>query len=525
MYQLYQDRLRLLDNSHGTGLLQGLIGIEREALRMDAEGRISQSPHPRALGAALTHPHITTDYSEALLELITPPLGGTEQALSYLRQLHAFVYRQLDGERLWTSSMPCLLAGEESIPIARYGDSNNGRMKHIYRVGLAYRYGRAMQVIAGLHFNYSFPDALWEVLLPAAPTGGDRSQAVSSAYFGLIRNLRRFNWLIPYLFGCSPAVCKSFFGDRAVGLAEFGAGTYYLPYGTSLRMSDVGYKNRATINWQVSYNSLSEYVAGLRTAIETPHPDYDAIGVKVDGRYRQLNSNILQIENEYYGTVRPKQLLEGQEKPSLALQRRGVRYIELRSLDVNSFAPLGLDADTSRFLQILVCFCLLSESPPISPAEEARIVSNEVMTAREGRTPGLTLVRAGRSMALRRWALELFDAMEDLCGLLDLQDPNQPFRRSLRLQRDKVLDPAITPSARMLDEMRRHGEGFFEFAMRKSDEHGAAFQTVALSLEQTRELERMSEESRAKQQRLEADRSQSFEDFLAAYFSQGSSEE
>ena len=123
------------------------------------------------------------------------------------------MYDNLDNEHLLASSMPCGINGDESIPIAEYGSSNIGKMKHVYRQGLAHRYGRTMQAIAGVHFNYSVPEKLWPVLHRLEGSTESLEDYKSSAYFDLIRNFQRRGWLILYLFGASPAICKNFFNS------------------------------------------------------------------------------------------------------------------------------------------------------------------------------------------------------------------------------------------------------------------------------------------------------------------------
>ena len=98
--------------------------------------------------------------------------------------------------------MPATLPGEADIPIAWYGTSNTGMLKHVYRRGLAERYGKTMQCIAGVHYNYSLADGLWDVLDTAPGTTQDRR---SRGYIGLIRNFTRYSWLLMYLFGAAPA--------------------------------------------------------------------------------------------------------------------------------------------------------------------------------------------------------------------------------------------------------------------------------------------------------------------------------
>lgn len=506
-------------------LLRGRrVGLEKESLRVGPDGGVAQTPHPPALGSALTHPYITTDYSEALLEFITPPLAASRAALEWLSDIHKFVYQTLEDEILWATSMPCVLHGEENIPIAAYGNSNAGMMKTVYRRGLGHRYGRTMQVIAGVHFNFSLSDEFWGAYQALEGEYGPLREFASEAYFQMLRNLQRFGWLIPYLFGASPAVCKSFLcgKPRPASMEEFDAHTLFEPFGTSLRMGDIGYQNHREdeIGIKANYDSLSAYVDSLSCAINTPSPVYARMGVVKDGEWQQLNANILQIENEYYSTVRPKQPPVDNEKPSIALRRRGVQYVELRSLDVNTFEPLGIGESQLYFLEAFLLFCLLQESPRIGAQERDEIDINQNLAAHRGRDPALRLQRGGAELGLREWGLELCDALAGVCELLDRDTPDSPYSRAVALQRESVLEPERTPSARMLAEMRATGEGFYDFARRKSEEHQRYFLALNLAPERLQLFQEEARRSLARQAQIEAADDCSFEDYLRAYFAQ-----
>ncbi|EIC20241.1 glutamate--cysteine ligase [Thiorhodovibrio frisius] len=506
-----------------------LIGLEKEALRVTPDGEVARSRHPTALGSALTHPHITTDFSEALIELVTPAVTTPAAALEFLNNLHLFVYQHIGNERLWATSMPCVIGGNAAIPLAYYGESNAGQMKTIYRRGLGNRYGRVMQVISGVHFNFSLREDLWPVLHDAFgqhenledQAGSDSHAFRDALYMGMVRNLQRLGWLVPYLFGASPAVCKSFVQGAPDELQSFDDHTYYRPFGTSLRMGDIGYQNRQEegTGMKASYDSLDAYVRSLTWAIETPCPQYESIGVKVAGRYEQLNDHVLQIENEYYSTVRPKQITEGMERPTLALRRRGIRYVELRSVDVNAFHPLGVDEEQLYFLATFMFHSLLRSSPRINSRERRAIDANEVTAAHRGREPGLKLERETDAMPLTDWARSVLTQMEDVAALLDGGSAG-PHQASVQAQLKKVREPDITPSARMLAEMRAQGEGFATFARRLSEIHRQAFQHQQLPDAARQKLDALSKESLAKQERIEAADKRSFDDFLADYFHQ-----
>ena len=520
---LYQQHLSQLVQSIDSKILnQSRIGLEKETLRVSREGGIATTPHPAVLGSALTNPYITTDYSEALLEFITPPFFEMQEALSFLRDEQQFVYSKLEGEILWATSMPCVVAGETSIPIAKYGSSNAGMMKTIYRRGLGHRYGRVMQVIAGVHYNFSFADEFWPQYQVLQNNKQELGEFISSCYFGQLRNLQRLGWLVPYLFGASPAVCKSFLGGKPTTLIEFNENTYYEPYATSLRMGDIGYQNNkeSETGIKANYDDLESYVQSLKKAINTVCPEYEKIGVKVDGEYKQLNANILQIENEYYSTVRPKQITEAEEKPTLALQRRGVQYIELRSLDVNAFDPMGINETQLYFLEALMLYCLLQESPVIDANERIAIDQNELDVAHRGREPGLKLVRRDGEISLRDWGLEVCDEMRGICEYLDTDAEGSPYTEALNKQRAAIMDPELTPSAKMLAEMRENDEGFYHFAKRKSLEHYEYFSELDISAERKALLEQSVKGSLVRQQEIEANDAVSLDDYLANYFAQ-----
>lgn len=520
---MYEKRVSALQSRGQSTLIQnGLIGLEKETLRVGADGKIAQTPHPQALGAAISHPYITTDYSEALTELITPPFDNPITALDFLRDTQAEVYRHLGDEILWATSMPCVVAGETSIPIAQYGSSNAGMMKTVYRRGLGHRYGRTMQVIAGVHFNYSVPEHFWPVYQEMEGDKSPMQDFIAEKYFELIRNLQRFGWLIPYLFGASPAICKSFLAGKETDLEVFNDNTFYEPYATSLRMGDIGYQNnkeKAT-GVRANYDSLSAYIESLTAAINTPYPGYEKFGILVDGEYQQLNTNILQIENEYYSTVRPKQILMGNEKPTLALKRRGIQYVELRSLDVNAFDPLGINETQVRFLEIFMLFCLLHESSIFDPDEQTAIDQNELLVAHMGRSLDCSLTTQGQKRPLKVWAQELCEQMRGVAGLLDAGRQDEAYGEALSRQMERILDPEATPSARMLRTMHENGEGFFDFALRMSMQHQAYFQQIELNADSLTKYQKWAENSVEKQIDMEKKDVQSFAEYLGEYFGQ-----
>jgi len=518
--RLFEQRIAGLVNRGTAALLRhGRKGLEKESLRVTRDGAIAQSPHPIALGAALTNQYITTDYSEALIELVTPTFTESWALMQFLCDLHQFIYRHLDDELLWATSMPCVLEGDASIPIANYGRSNVGMMKTVYRRGLGSRYGRMMQAIAGVHFNYSFPTDLWPILADLREEREHGQEFVSARYFDLLRNYRRYGWLVLYLFGASPAVCASFVADRPHTLARKADGSLYAPYATSLRMSDLGYRNKSQSGVLVSVNSLDEYVRDLTRAITSRHTDYERIGVKVAGEYRQLNANLLQIENEYYSFIRPKRVARPGERPTVALRRGGVEYVELRALDVSAFDPVGVGESTLHFLEAFLALCLLRDSPLIEAREQGVLDGNHARVAYRGREPGLKLARGTTEVTLEQWARELLDDMRGICELLDGDDDARPYTVALEAQTAKVADPTRTPSALLMLELEMRCESFSQFALRMSRTHKDYFLQL-YPPNPTRLAEFISEAAASldRQAALEAAPGPTFDEYLAAYF-------
>jgi glutamate--cysteine ligase len=516
----FEKRLAAVAAASRGALHGGLKGVEKESLRIGSNGFLSSKAHPAALGSALTNRYITTDFSEALLEFVTPAFSTTWEALQCICDIHQFTYAQLDEEILWSASMPCLIPDDADIPLAQYGSSNVGRMKTIYRRGLGHRYGRQMQVIAGVHFNYSLPKEFWPVYQQVLGIDHEATQFQSDQYLGLIRNFRQMGWLVLYLFGASPALCKSFAGAAAAGLKPLGADTYFAPHGTSLRMSDLGYSNQNQSKINISLNSLKEYVDELSSAIRTPEPAYEEIGVKVDGHYRQLNANLLQIENEFYSPVRPKRVAKSGEQPTAALRRDGIEYVEIRSLDINPFDPSGINQNTMRFIEAFLIYCLLEDGPKLDEAALTEISRNHTETAKKGRDPDFRLLRDGRLVPLRAWASEILSNVLAVAEAIDGNDASQSYTDSVRLMQKLVENPEETPSARMLADLEESRSSFFEYAFGLAKSHSDYFASITPLDEAKRAVfEKEAAESVMRQRAIEASDDISLDDYLQRYFS------
>lgn len=505
-------------------LLKGMLrGIERESLRMQSNGFLSQKNHPKALGSALTHPHITTDYSEALMEFITTPQSTIAAALDELRDIHTVVHQHLEeGERLWPLSMPCMLDdNEENIQLAQYGTSNIGRFKTLYRRGLGVRYGRRMQTISGVHYNLSFPDQLFAELQQQESDQELKQLSAqdyrSHRYFGLIRNFIRLTPLVMYLLGASPSVCRCFLTGREHHLQPLVKGTLYLPDATALRMGRLGYQNSAQKELGIHYNDLHDYLDGLQKAIHTPYPEFSALGLDDEsGEPIQINDHVLQIENEYYSLVRPKQVPQVGETPSQALKNRGVGYVELRAVDVNPYSSIGIDEIAAGFLESLALYCLLSDSPELFADEQEQIDRNQTEVVNRGRAADVKIELGEKTMNFQTWAQQHLATIQQCATLLDQANQTHLYQDAIVVMQQRLAHVENTLSAHVIEDTLKHG-GTWSFGSVMAQQHVQYYDQHVLNQERKQYYDELAQTSLQKQAELEQDNDMSFSQYLAKY--------
>ncbi len=500
-------------------LIAGMLrGIEKEGLRMRADGYIADTPHPRKLGSKLTHPYITTDYAESLLELITEPKSTVKDALEMLRDLHIVVHQALEkDELLWSLSMPCMISEDEAILLADYGRSNVGQFKTLYRHGLGIRYGRRMQTIAGLHYNLSFSEALFATWQQQLNNTESLTDFKNDKYLGLIRNFKRLSSMVLYLVGASPAVCACFLKGRAHPLQPLNATTYYLPNATSLRMGKLGYQNSVQDDLDIRYNSLDEYVTGLRNAIHTPHPNFTALGLAdAAGNPIQINDHILQIENEYYSPIRPKQITEAGENPSDALAKRGIAYVELRAIDLDPYNEIGISMDTACFMEILALYCLLCDSPELLPDEEARLAQNQERVVNEGRDATVMIDTPMGELSFHQWLHEHLLSMRKIAELMDITYGSNDYRTAWQAMMARAQNPDNTPSAQVLADTKRFGSSW-QFGKSLAQMHATHLKHQGMLPTKLAHFDSLAQDSLRTQAQIEQDDQQSFADYMRQY--------
>ena len=372
-------------------------------------------------------------------------------------------------------------------------------------MGLSNRYGRRMQAISGIHYNWSLPGL------------------GNAEYFALIRNFRRHGWLLLYLFGASPAVCSSFVAGRARTACRSCAparSTCRTPRRCAWDAWATRARRRSRI--PASCNDLRVLRRGARgrddAHLARLREDRHRSGPRT-ANYLQLSTALLQIENEFYGKIRPKCVMRSGERPLHALRERGVEYVEVRLMDLDPFAPVGITPPVCRFLDVFLLHCLRLESPPDTPAEIAAIGRNQEKVAARGREPGLTLdarLAAGGARGMGRAAASP-NARRSPPQLDAALGGRRLPRGACRRPRHMLADPALTPSARVLSDLRTHGNSYRDFARAWSTRHRESLRAMPLPAQAASRFEQLAAESIEEQRAIEAADTLPFEQYRQRY--------
>ena len=403
----------LLENLKNQSFFSNLIierGIEKESLRVTNNGYISNKKHPETLGSSYTNPSITTDFAESLIEIVTPTYTNVDELYEKLKIIHVFINQNLkDGEMLWPFSMPPKIEDESKINIATYGKTNMGRLKHVYRKGLAIRYGKTMQCVSGIHYNFSISDKSLKHL------GYSSQNDKNKAYLNLIRNFKRLFWFVLIEFGNSSVVDKSFVAGRANDLDILNESDLFKPYATSLRMSDIGYQSKAQKNLNFKYNDLDAFLSELKNAIINPYSDFERLGQKDnDNNFHQISNGILQIENELYDCIRPKRAGKSGQRPYQLLKEQGIQYVEVRGIDLNPNEAIGISKDHIRVLDLLLVYCLITPSRKMTDKEKIKIEEQDIDVIKSGRNPNLEILYKDKKMSIKVARQELIKDLRHL---------------------------------------------------------------------------------------------------------------
>jgi len=504
-------------------------GLEKESLRVDSSGMLAQTPHPKALGASLTHPFITTDHSEALLEFVTSPTSSVQDLFQQLTELHAFTYSILQDEVLFAASMPGHLPPEQQIPIAEFGRSNVGRLKYIYRKGLKNRYGSVMQTIAGIHYNFSLSQSFFEEYYqkfypsPSPMEAPLLKDFISEQYLAMIRNGLRWGWLFALLFGATPAIDQRFFNPKtkiAKFLKPLNDDTFYGPDATSLRLSEIGYHNKDEQSRLISYHSFPDFLQSVHYAVHTPDLNFSKIGIKIGDEYQQLSDSFLQTEDEHYAMIRPKRVSVAGERTVSAMMRDGIEYLEVRALDINPFLPLGIEPTTVYFLDVFLITCLFLESPPLDKQERQNIQENISRIVIEGRNPNLQIINnTGKEQNALLTAHHFLNLMLKTAELLDKAYGGENFGSACRETQDKLYHLDNLPSAKVVQALKEKTWSYVDFALYWSLQHKDYFRHLHLPQKLVIYYQNLAKASFEKQAEIERTDLTPFPEFLAKFLS------
>lgn len=460
---------------YGTWLLSGQWGIERETHRTDHEGEIALTPHPKKFIDKQIIEQITVDFAESQLEFVTKPHRSLSQVFADLEQIYELASQNINGEFMWPFSMPPRLPAEADIPIARFSYMENGQEKEIYRRGLAVRYGKKIQMISGIHFNYSFDERLLNLLFEKYSSNQSKQDFINELYMKIGRNMLNYRWLLIYLFGASPVADVSYqtvFDEKIKNnesewLRQCFDQLDLLEHATSIRSSRFGYSTEIEDKYHVSYNQLDQYITDLRGILATKNKEYAMMGTENSGEQIQLNTNELQHEGEFYAPIRFKQILGRDETLLDALERRGIGYFELRILDVNPFAKLGITREQADFIHLLILLCLFEENEGLTPEQQRLANKNHQLVALFGRQSNLKLFKpTGEEILLQTWAQEIFNKVCSIANLLDQIIGDTYYIDIVNAEARKLTDKSLLPSDQIITEIEESGDSFLELGLR-----------------------------------------------------------
>jgi len=385
-------------------LLKARYGIEKESHRVDLSGNLAKTDHPKSITLKDDHPYIQRDFSETQMELITPVTDTLEDLFNSLAAIHDVAYRSMnENEMLWPLSMPPQLPEkEEDIVIAKLENSENVR----YRQTLSQSYGRRKQMVSGIHFNFEFGEELIQALFSSQSKIKDYQQFKADIYLKVTRNYLHYRWFVTYFYGASPQSEKNFFEEDSLNGPV-----------RSIRGSKYGYANSDDV--QVSYSSIRNYLSDLSFLVQR---------------------GFLSEEKEFYAPVR----LRGGNRVS-DLENYGVRYIELRNIDLNPFEIYGISYEQAEFLHLFLLYLLWKDEGNHC---------DEWVKAGDSYNEIVALEHPLRQTQFEVEANKMIDEMEQLVENLDLPVSDMLFVHL----REMLMDPSKTLAGRLYKESEKSNQ-------------------------------------------------------------------
>ncbi|QJA08958.1 bifunctional glutamate--cysteine ligase GshA/glutathione synthetase GshB [Romboutsia sp. CE17] len=406
-------------------LLKGNFGVEREGLRVDFKGKLSQKPHPTVFGYKMCNPYITTDFSESQLELITPAFSTTEETYKFLNALYDIVAMELEDEYLWPQSMPAIIPEDKDIPIAEFCGCEEGKVAREYREELFLKYGGKKQLISGIHYNFSFNENIIKKLYENSDKLKDYKTFKDNLYLKVTRNYLRYRWLLIYLLGCTGVVHESYQEDCVKQLEEISKDSFSNEGALSYRNSECGYKNK--IDLFPNYNSVKDYVGSINKFID---------------------EDLIDTPRELYAPIRlkakdPKSLLN-------SLMNDGINYLEYRSIDINPFEKGGIALNDLHFMNVFNLFLLIEDESNYEYWQQEAL-KNQNIIATQGQKD-VNLIKDGKTISKIEWGLEILNKIKVI-------------NDELKLGQDKIIDNIIkrvkdykeTYTYKMIEKIKKEG--------------------------------------------------------------------
>ncbi|PAW67265.1 MAG: hypothetical protein B9S34_05940 [Opitutia bacterium Tous-C1TDCM] len=351
-------------------LTAGHWGLEREVLRVEADGQPARTPHP----FPPEDKEISVDFAENQAELVTSPYSDPAAAVAALRRLQGRLQAAIGDELLWPLSLPGRWDAPERVQAAAFAGRPEWDAQRRYRQNLERRHGKARQVISGIHYNFSFAAEFFARWRTAVGSDEPEKTLRDAAYFAVMRNFLRHQHVFNALWGVSPPADEAFWRDlldhtRPDLRANAERCRNRI---SSVRLSPLGYALAPDVERAigVTFASLDEYREKIAAAIQPRPPALP----------------LLAHEREFYSPVRPKPASAPAAGPAApasnrgerfalldALGREGVGYLEFRIFDLDPFEPVGIGAEAVHFFHLFVLAALFMPSPLISPEERLRI--------------------------------------------------------------------------------------------------------------------------------------------------------
>lgn len=406
-------------------ILRGNFGVEREGLRVGVKGELSRNKHPKVFGNKIMNPYITTDFSESQLELITPVFNTSKEVYDFLNALYDIVALEIGDEYIWPESMPCIIPDDREIPIATFCKCKQGEEARAYREELLRKYGGKIQLISGIHYNFSLDDDVLNKLYENSSKKEDFKTFKDNLYLKIVRNYLRYRWLLIYLLGSTGVVHSSYKGECLKKLDNISQGAYSCEGTVSYRNSDCGYGNRVTLF--ADYTSTREYVNSLK---------------------RFINDGLIQSPKEFYSSVRPKG--KNPNKILESLLNEGIQYLEYRSIDINPFSKGGISLEDLEFLELFNLYLLFKEE---SNYKDWQIdgLENQKNIARNGGLD-IELIRDGEKVSKVQWGLEILNEIRDINHILNLGKGEL-----IDAQIEKIKDYKKTNTYRFIELVKEKG--------------------------------------------------------------------